>query len=70
MRAMRAEGFSGYKDLMLVDIPNPVPSRAPHESPPIVVEPPADERGSGTGARRNATWSRSESCGHFNRGVA
>ena len=24
MRAMRAEGFSGYKDLKLVDIPNPV----------------------------------------------
>ena len=23
MRAMRAEGFSGYKDLKLVDIPNP-----------------------------------------------
>ena len=28
MRAMRAEGFSGYKDLKLVDIPNPV-LRAP-----------------------------------------
>src|SRR6266436_9773194 len=26
MRAMRAEGFSGYKDLKLVDIPKPVPS--------------------------------------------
>ena len=24
MRAMRAEGFSGYKELKLVDIPNPV----------------------------------------------
>ena len=24
MRAMRAEGFTGYKDLKLVDIPNPV----------------------------------------------
>ncbi len=24
MRAMRAEGFSGYKNLKLVDIPNPV----------------------------------------------
>jgi NADPH2:quinone reductase len=23
MRAMRAEGFSGYKDLKLVDIPKP-----------------------------------------------
>src|SRR5258708_18634074 len=24
MRAMRAEGFSGYRDFKLVDIPNPV----------------------------------------------
>ena len=29
MRAMRAEGFSGYKDLKLADIPNPV-LRAQH----------------------------------------
>jgi hypothetical protein len=26
MRAMRAEGFSGYKDLKLVDIPKPTVS--------------------------------------------
>ena len=26
MRAMRAEGFSGYKDLKLVDIPRPAVS--------------------------------------------
>jgi hypothetical protein len=30
LRAMRAEGFSGYKDLKLVDIPKPAVSDAPH----------------------------------------